>query len=150
MALKFRTDAPPASEQAIQSLEQKLGIKLPADYAHFLLIQNGGSVDFSNKYYYQLPPEFPDSALLLESFLSVEEVETEYERVREAFCLSYVPIGVDDFGNYVCLGIAAKEQGAVFFLDHELVDEETEQNLVVRIADSFGVFVSGLTTDKGP
>lgn len=149
MAIKYRTHAPPASEQAIRSLEKRLGIKLPVDYTRLLLIQNGGSVDFSNKYFYQLPPEFPDSALLLECFLPIEEVETEYKRIREAFRLNYIPIGVDDFGNYVCFGFEAKEQWAVYFIDHELTDTMTGQNLVVKIADSLGDFISGLTTDQG-
>jgi len=148
-SFKYRTSASRGTAGAVRNVEAQLGISLPRDYVEFISFQNGGSVDFENKYSYAVPDEYPDPPLCLESFFPVEQLPVECQRVQEAFDVKFLPIGIDNFGNYICFGLAPHQVGKLFFVDHELIDEETGQCLIVKIADSFNAFVAGLGRDEG-
>lgn len=147
-SFKYRTSAPGVTPEAVRNVETQLGVSLPGDYVKFISFQNGGSVDFENKYSYAVPDEYPDPPLCLESFFQVEQLPVECDRVQAAFGVKFLPIGIDNFGNYICFGLAPHQVGKVFFLDHELIDDETGQCLIVQIADSFNAFVAGLGPDE--
>lgn len=147
MPFKYRTSAPPASREAIELLESMIEKRLPDDYRQMLSKQNGGSLDLGSRLFYGVPPEFPGDAIELEGFLPVEDVVDEYRRLREDFDINLLPVGLDDSGNYVCLGIDDLRYSAIYFVDHELVDEETGKNLVVRVADSLSSFVHQLSVE---
>lgn len=149
MPLKYRTSAPPVTLEAVSAVERQIGIKLPGDYIQFLRVQNGGSLAFENKYSYAVPEDYPDPPLSIESFWPVEDLPAGRQRVQDAFGVNLLPVGMDNFGNYICLGVAAEQIGKVFFLDHELSDDETGESLVVKIADSFSEFVASLGPDEG-
>jgi cell wall assembly regulator SMI1 len=148
MKIKYRTIAPPATSQDILYVESQLGIKLPIDYVLFMEVQNGGSVDFGNRFLYDLPEAYPDPPLMLEGFLPIEELVQKHDSMKNIFGFNLLPVGVDNFGNYVCLGLVGDQKDAIYFVDHELIDEETDLNLVVRVSNSFSDFVSKLTSDN--
>lgn len=148
MSFRYRTSNVPVSGAAFENVEAALGAKLPTDYVQFISQANGGSVDFSNKYVYALPPEFPDDVLQLEQFFPLEEALSQFDRFKRNFKIELLPIGLDDFGNYICLSLQAADFNAVYFVDHELTDEETGRNLVIKLATNFGGFVQLLGSEE--
>lgn len=98
----------------VEELEKKLGIKLDEKYKAFLIKYNGGdtpNTSFKNgrnsetvRYLYGLNAE--------------ENIEKklEYFDWKEMKCL---PIGEDDFGNYYAIGVSEKNNGIIYFCDHE-------------------------------
>jgi len=113
-SFKYRSSASPATAEAVRNVEAQLGISLPRDYVEFISFQNGGSVDFENKYSYAVPDEYPDPPLCLESFFPVEQLPVECHLVQDAFDVKFLPIGIDNFGNYICFGLAPHQVGKIF------------------------------------
>lgn len=135
-----------ANKADIAVIEDALGGALPLDYVKCMLLQDGGAVDFSCKYYHDLPEEYPDPPLVMGSVFPISELRLEYDRVRSDFGYDILPIAVDNFGNYICLDFKATISGGVYFMDHELTDE-SGCPLVVKIADSYETFVCGLSAE---
>lgn len=146
--IKYRAGHPPCSLETIRRVENELQLKLPEEYVRFMLEQNGGCLDFNNKYFYDLPAEYPEPELSVEEFFPVEQLSYYRGKLRENFGMDLLPIGLDDFGNFLCLETEGDAAGSVYFFDHEILDEETGQNLLVRIASKFGSFVEALTSRR--
>lgn len=148
----------PATPDQVEAFEKELDERLPEDYRQFLLACNGGHV--GGRLWFQ--GVSPDGGKVeagvhhvggfrAESYFSLNRARQAY-RERIAAPLTWV---MDDpFGNAICLGVAGKYRGRVYFWDHENEPDddwdgrvETAGNLTL-LANSFADFVSGLCEPK--
>ncbi len=119
------------SEEYVNGLERKLGIKLDEEYRKFLVKYNGGDTPNTHvgirgcstdlRYLYGINTEES-----IEDHLQIPVWENK----------QYLPIGTDFFGNYFVIGLSDENKGKVFFCNHE------RGFAVKQIADSFKVFLS--------
>ena len=142
-------------ETAVGSLEERLGVRLPAPYRQFLLMYNGGFLELgaSIRYWegdveqglpllciFGLCNENPD--------YSIQSNLKEYvdgSRVMRSF----LPIGIDEADDLVCLKIKGEKTGSVYAwifeeeAEPEDVDAENEDgwaNMYI-VADNFDEFI---------
>ncbi len=137
------------SKADIEEFESRLGAKLPRAYVDHMLRFNGGaptSRDFKfadgedGSTLQYLFPMYPHRGLFDVRNMGL----WTGDRVEESF----IPIGIDDGGNYVVLGVVgSKHAGEVWFADHEDFPEDDETPLMDglrKVADTFDDFLSGL------
>ncbi|MBZ0284878.1 MAG: SMI1/KNR4 family protein [Anaerolineae bacterium] len=118
---------PPPSEATVAAFETQLNIQLPPDYRLFLLEHNGGK---------------PKSQTF---FISAEQGE-DILRYFLGIPQNFLPIGVDTFGNLICLSIAGDDYDKVYFWDHdwEVTEGTPDYSNVYLLADSFDSFLNKL------
>ena len=150
-------------EAVLTALERKLGIELPEEYRRFLLLHNGGKPAPAGFHYEDETGQYTDSQV--DRFLSVHEGKLAnfaddfitYKVDEKRMPDRLVPIATDPGGNVVCISVAGRDRGAIYFWDHEhemdAADEEEgepgESN-VHLIADSFGEFLALLSDEDAP
>jgi hypothetical protein len=136
----------PIPEDRIQQFENRFGASLPEDYRAFLLQTNGGYPD---------PGGFAirgtSDVSQVSRFLALDgerwdDIEVYQDRYDGRIPAGWLPIGYDDFGNLLLLGLEGANRGRVAFWDHELerddpVDADTP---LTRLSSSFSSFVVGL------
>lgn len=145
MTIGFDQAGPPATIEAIEACERRLGVSLPPDYRSFLQEQNGGDPE----------PNSFEGAVAVRWFLSVGPVPIEGLEELEAIAYAYspegdadyelpsefLPVGEDDFGNLICLNVGGDDSGAVYFWSH---DTFVDENPFTRLTDSFAAFFEAL------
>ncbi len=130
MRIKLSKATRPFRSADLDSLEERIGFALPADYKRFLASHNGAtlqtnvfSVSASN-----------DSGV--NSFIPLDELEKERRHIEEEVPKSAIPVAWAEGGNYVVLDV--RQGGGVFFWDHE------SPTPLTRLADSFDAFLEML------
>ena len=132
----------------LERFEKRIGAKLPEQYREFLICHNGGT---------PVPSSFVISRKKgedsIQQFYGLNYGPT-YQRLNELYDLyvdripSYViPIGNDDFGNNICIGIKGKNKGKVFFSEYYIQGGILKRLLlggVTLISDSFNEFLNSL------
>jgi hypothetical protein len=151
---QVKDKAPPAPAEDLARFEAIIGQELPDDYRQFLTHCNGGYV--GGRYWYQgRNPEGQEveagvhhiGGFRDESYFSLPRHRACYDgRIPDALLW----IHDDPFGNAICLGVAGRHRGRVYFWDHENEpDEDWDGSVemagnITLIADSFTDYVSGL------
>jgi len=139
MALTFLNQRP-APGSSVESVESRLGVRLPDAYRELLLVvSNGGEVEPV------VSLEFP--AVGLAAILGVErgdhlDIEariSEYKSGRLPEGL--VPVADAEGGNLVCVSVRPEDFGTVWFWDHEL---ELIGEAATLIAADLGAFFADL------
>ena len=143
----LRNPTAPADPESLRRFEAQFSITLPADYRSFLLAYNGGRLDEQNRYYYAVPSGFAEPYLVIDAIIRLEELPKRFRSKTLKYPEDLLPVALDHFGNYICLAIEGRDYGNIFFVDHEIFDEETESNLTVKIGPSFEGFVDGLSAE---
>jgi hypothetical protein len=147
--------SPPAPQDELARFEELIGHTLPDDYRYFLANCNGGYI--GGQYWFKgATPEGRDveagvhhiGGFRSEGYFSLLRAEDCYDGRIPG---DLIWIMDDPFGNAICLGIAGKHRGRVFFWDHENEPEPGEWNGAVEtagnvrlLANSFTDFVAGL------
>jgi cell wall assembly regulator SMI1 len=133
------------SDEELASLESDIGLTLPASYREFLKKHNGGRVTPYTFRYYDNGMEIFGH---ISRFLGVAN-DTEIDSVlrvwkvwQEYLPKSILPIAKDGHGNLLCISLADADMGTIYFMDHE-VPENNEENLFV-VADDFSSFLENL------
>lgn len=110
----------PTDETAIRRLEERLGVRLPEQYRRFLLIYNGSFINLDASIRYMEGDM--ENGLPLQCFFglcredhgySIESNLDEYvdgSRVMRSF----LPIGIDQADDLVCLKIRGDKIGSVY------------------------------------
>jgi len=133
----------PLDPTALAAFEAELRGSLPADYRAFLLQHNGPLVeptefrvadycDSIDEHFYGLHSE------------AHRDLRELYLQTPDEFPSDLFPIAEDGGGNYVCVGLGGRFGSRVYFLDHELFDEDDDTAAVIQIAESFNQFLDGL------
>jgi cell wall assembly regulator SMI1 len=137
----------PIAMSDVAALEERLAVKLPADYRAFLLQHNGGR---------PMPDAFPipggehppDGGSLMDEFLGVvttadrEVIDGALRTFASRIPTGLLPIGYDAGGNVICLGIDPDNHGRVFFWDHDFEEDLPTWNNVYPLAESFQSFLA--------
>ena len=150
MVINLTKTGPPLSEADLQGVEQRYGLKFPLDYRQFLLRFNGGKPDkclfrFKGKrvysecvHYFLSMSDNPD--------ISFHVYYKSYKIDSKRLQPDVIPVAFDPGGNLICLSVAGKNVGTVFFWDHE--QETSERGEFGKnqrvIAGSFREFLGGL------
>jgi hypothetical protein len=133
------------AEEVIHSFEQKLNTRLPDSYRQFLLSHNGGEP--CN--YYITVPGWGESlvnnffGLGFSDYRSLERCLQSWVDVAQRS--QTIPIARDPGGNIFLIGIDDGNLDQVYFLDHELFDEEP-----LLMANSFAEFTANLRGSAAP
>lgn len=146
---------PPAPPDLLEAFEAELGGKLPADYRRFLLASNGGNV--GGAYWFHGPtPAGKEADAGVGSIGGFRRKSCPTLRQMRDCYKGRIPAPLlwimdDPFGNAICLGIAGKQRGQMYFWDHENEPDEEEWDGSVEtagnlllLANSFTDFVAGL------
>ncbi|MBL8519009.1 MAG: SMI1/KNR4 family protein [Betaproteobacteria bacterium] len=145
---------PPAPEQAVAAFEDALGCRLPADYRTFLVACNGGYVSGKLGFEGAGPTGEMVRASVHhiggfreESYFSLAWARSIYAgRIPDELLWIMDTPG----GDAICLGLRGAHAGAVVLWDHEAEPDEDwdgdgeSAGNIVRLAESFTVFVAGL------
>jgi SMI1 / KNR4 family (SUKH-1) len=135
---------------AIELLEARTSITLPADYRAFLLATNGGKPDPGDFFVPCWGGEFSQ----VHRFFGIHDgpsgnLEEWIVRYRDRLPESFIPIGLDPGGNLLLIGVAHDFTGHVYFWDHE--DELDDDGLSRKdmsntffLASSIAEFVASL------
>jgi hypothetical protein len=132
----------------LERFEKEIGAKLPEQYREFLICHNGGK---------PVPCDFLISKRKgedsIKQFYGLNYGPT-YQRLNENYELcvdrlpSYViPIGSDDFGNKICIGIKGKNKGKIFFSNYYVqggIFKKIFFGRVKLISESFNDFLNSL------
>ncbi len=148
MPIKITRDPKLLNEDDIHTIEAELGMGLPDDYRDFLLQYNGGDPEPN---VFAVSGEVKCASVNL--FYGVrdsaqrDDLLTARHRMLERMPGHMIPIGDLSCGNLMCVSLARRDYGYVYFWDHELEAEENEQpsyENLFKIADSFSAFWNGV------
>lgn len=148
----FEYRGPTLRKRELTALEKKLGVRLPDAYREFLLRINGGrprtldAFDIGKK-----------NSSLINMLYSMrrDDDEEEFTIYQEHLLFEdripkdLLPVGEDQGGSQICLGIGKENYGKVFFWDMEYEDEQPTYDNVYPIADSFAEFLDSLYNYEG-
>ncbi len=118
--MEIKDRGAPLSEQALQELEEKLGVRLPEPYRRFLQEYNGGRpnpniLDIAGA---------PFGGADVNGFFSVgrghedDELLWYKETLDGAIADHLLPIADDSSGSVYCIVTKGKERGYVYYLDY--------------------------------
>lgn len=98
----------------VSDMETEYGIKLPDQYKAFLYKYNGG---YTPETQFKIKKESSD----IRGFYGIGDVKLSLNEIElgEWLDRGILPIACDSFGNYVAIGITDKNNGKIYFCDHE-------------------------------
>lgn len=143
MTIKIVKRGPVLKELVLARLEKRLGQRLPAGYREFMLKFNGGEPE-SNSFSVAAIGEAG-----INVFFSIRgratdgDLETEIETTKGRMPSTLIPIADAEGGNLLCLCMDQRENGSIYYWDHEEETHEDEgptRSNLYKIADSFGDF----------
>ncbi len=148
--VKFENRPGTITAADVVSFEKRNGISLPADYATFLARHNGG---------FPTPANFKfhgrEDGSELNSFFGIKSGDIDdLDKVQEVYKgrlpKAFLGIADDSGGNLICICLAGKDRGKIYFWDHEMeadesqgISPETAGNTTL-IANSFDEFLNGI------
>jgi hypothetical protein len=147
MLERMEESARQLSRDDIRRVESIMGIRLPKEYAVFLLKHNGGR---------PIPNGFPIDGLannpfgMIHFFLGIDNpvevcnIDWSYEVLNGRIPSNLLPIADDPGGNAICLSLFGDDAGAVVFWDHAAEHLPPTYANIYRIADSFTEFIESL------
>lgn len=129
-------------EVFIKEFEAKYSINIPAQYKKFLLKYNGGETpetEFKlNKVFSDLRAIYGFGDLDYYSYKSLEKAYKFEEWISD----NMLPIGSNDFGDEIMLGIGKKNNGKIYFYYHD------RPKKYIEIAEDFKSFVEKCKSKK--
>jgi hypothetical protein len=139
--------APSVSQEVIDQLAEDLKVTFPEEYTRFLLVSNGGRP--RPKCFLIKTPEGNRVGQVLDFFGVNDPVEScDLRWNREVFIdrmpFSIFPIGCEDGGNVICIGVDASNLGRIYYWDHEVEGDQPSFDNVYNVNDSFSEFMLSL------
>lgn len=152
MDVEITDSGPVLTEVDLAEAERKVGRPIPLAYRQFLLAHNGGRPASPDFRIAEVPKGQSDDAAV-KRFLGIDQQEPtlNLQYVFEMFTGripdDFFPIAFDPGGNLIGIMTSGKNEGRVFFWDHEHETEEgappTHDNLY-PVADDFETFLTKL------
>lgn len=126
-------------EEAIEELQNELGIDLPESYVSFL--PSGGGVSCVGVSF----QTSEDASTTLDFFYGLtgqdNDLSQAYERFKDRLSPEFLPIARDEPGNQVLLNL---EDETIHFFDHE---NEGEEEAVTPLADDLDGWLESLSVE---
>ena len=135
--MAFSETQAPASEESIQRLERHIGRPLPSGYREFLRRHDGGPLDLNDQAVneiFGLGADVPDFASMWST------LDTYRGRVPEWL----LPVANDSFGNLFTVSLRPRDEGSVWFWDHEGEDEPSTEDNTRLVAPDWPTFLNSL------
>jgi hypothetical protein len=114
MTIKISRSTETPTQDQILSLEEVLGVKLPSEYIEFLAQNNGGKPETNT---FKIS-ENNDSGI--NGFIPLDKIVYETKLIRDQIGGELMPVAYAEGGNYLCIAVAGKWIGSIFFMDHEI------------------------------
>ena len=124
---------PGPSADQVRSVEEKLGVSLPASYVKALAVIHGARPEENFI-------EDKGERYGVTRFLRIDEIPTNKRFIDEYNLSDRIPIASAPCGDYICIGTSHCEEGQIFILDHEFAGSEA----FTKIADSLEDFLNRL------
>ncbi|MGE0694439.1 MAG: ankyrin repeat domain-containing protein [Pirellulales bacterium] len=146
------SEDPPLMPQSIEALEMELGVRIPKEYAEFLLEFNGGYFCRTVRFFLPNPTRWIDG-VTVRSFLGEPENRAEYhglvwsaQMLSDRIPAGYLAIADCNLEDYTLLKFAGarSEFAGVWFWDNAGFFMPEEGDNIHWVADSFGDFLSML------
>jgi hypothetical protein len=102
----------------IAGVEKEIGGDLPASYLAFVDRFNGAVPEGNLLWVPTL-----GISTSIQQFIPLSELAYELKLANFARFPGLVPIAFDGTGNFICLSLAGRHAGEVYFLDHEMAGE---------------------------
>jgi hypothetical protein len=132
-------------EENILRFEQNFSIELPDDYKNFLLQYNGGIPDKLI-----LSVEKYGDSILKELYGIVDEqirdIPSNIKTYNNRIPSEFIPIGCDQLGNQIIMGVGTKYKHKIYFWWHE-GESESEKPVysnIYLISENFTSFIESL------
>jgi cell wall assembly regulator SMI1 len=133
----------PVDSAALSELEAQIGNPLPESFRAFLIEHNGPSI---------APCEFHvddyidgiDGELYGLHQNKEKDLREAYFHSSQDWPPDLLPFASDGGGNEICVGLSGPKEGKVYFIDHELYDEDVSEAGVIHLTDSLEAFFEGL------
>ncbi|MBO5046839.1 MAG: SMI1/KNR4 family protein [Clostridia bacterium] len=109
------------------------GFSFPDAFISYLKRYNDGELEPN-----MLP--LPDNGCMVRYFYGTSDddcadMETVYGWYQERLPKNCVPIADPDFGNLICISLAADTYGKIYFWDHETMDAEEDEMCTLSLHD---------------
>ena len=146
MALEIDPPDRVPSEAEIQELERQLGFRLPDRFRALLPQLNGAEAEPN---VIKVPGE---GDCEINRFKKIEDITQSKSAIdsENRSDLLLVPFATDSFGNYFCVVAAdGPEQGAVYFVDHEIAGDEAFSKTAASLDELFESAEPYVDTDDG-
>jgi cell wall assembly regulator SMI1 len=156
MTVFSQTEVPVTIAQ-IEEVEKYIGLEFPKPYKNHLLKYNGGQCT-PNVFIFE--EGGAETSSIVDWFLAIydgdsdslkEAVET-YKVEEKRMPLHMLPIAHDPGGNLICISCGAKDNGFIYFwnhedeVDYEQAGDDDYSNLYL-IAKDFDTFLENLMTE---
>jgi hypothetical protein len=130
----FKTESPPADDETLRGLEERLTTPIPESVVELLREHDGGRLEPN-----QMDPTRAgaEAGIGVDGFLSVAGIIATMSQLGPRLESGMIPIADASAGDLVCV---AQTDGSIWFWDHELED----RGPLSRVAGSLAEFVSFL------
>ncbi|MCY6485230.1 SMI1/KNR4 family protein [Clostridium aestuarii] len=126
------------SQETINRVQEKLGVKFPEDYLKCVKENNGGYPSL-NLFDFTKKEGAVIKVLLSFDLNEYENILEVYKWVKDSLPSKVYPFAADPFGNYICFDYRTnKEEPIIVFWDNK---EANSENCIVYICDTFTKFL---------
>ncbi|HEV7369455.1 SMI1/KNR4 family protein [Arenibaculum sp.] len=131
-------------EARLADFEADLGFTLPEDYRDFLLAHNGGTPVPSTFVSAREGEDRIESLYGLHDGPDHLRLDEMWGIYRRRLPRGVLPVGDDPFGNAICIALAGRHRGRIYFWDHEREPEDDPFEALTALADGFTAFLASL------
>ncbi|MCA0313976.1 MAG: ankyrin repeat domain-containing protein [Candidatus Melainabacteria bacterium] len=136
----------PATKEDLESFESTIGKRLPDDFREFLLAFNGAAPAPN---LFQLDEYEEDlDCLCIFGLNDKNDLRHFLTEHKERLGDEMLPVACDSFGNLICLSLASKDFGSVYFADLRQTRQKEFGNEPAYIAGSFEEFLHQLKDNE--
>lgn len=132
-------------ETDLQELEKRFNFKFPSSIRDHYLLYNGGypekslyvgndSKDYVVDYFIPVKNEKGQSLFSILPLLNDEKIKPKW----------LIPFADEEGGNLFCFSISEKDNGAIYYYNHEFEYGENPENHIMYLSESLPDFINSL------
>jgi SMI1 / KNR4 family (SUKH-1) len=159
MPVTFEQSHPLASADALDALQQRLGVRFPEEYKRHLAQFNGGHPEPAGFRFVDETGRVDTS--IVGWFLAIydgkyENFESTFRTLkvlRQRMPQELVPIASDQLGNQICMVFSGPDEGKIYLWDHDWEADDGEEPSYANcypLANSLSEFFDKLFDPEQP
>ena len=131
-------------ETDLQELEKRFNFKFPSSISDYYLLYNGGypekslyignDKDYVVDYFIPVKNEKGQSLFSILPLLNDEKIKPKW----------LIPFADEEGGNLFCFSISEKDNGAIYYYNHEFEYGENPENHIMYLSESLPDFINSL------